>query len=272
MNQGLTKQTYESTYVAFLDILGFKDIVLGHSHEHLESLYLRTLCGTFEHAMSNGKYVLVSDGENECLGPDIRQATVNSLLVSDSILIWTDDCRTESFINIVTAVRNLIAFSVIDRILLRGAIAVGPLTVVLNQLPSQTHSFQHSLFGKAIVDAVQAEKSQDWAGCMITEPAMECFKTGCAGEKTLIEKKVIAPYSIPMKGGIEASGYVIDWVNHPQAGIDAQTVTGAFEPKPSIDQSEFEKIKIKLANTLKFVRHVKPSADKQRWPLGQFAH
>jgi hypothetical protein len=187
-------------------------------------------------------------------------------------LIWTDDCRTESFNNIVTAVRSLIAFSVIDGILLRGAISVGPLTVILNQLPSQTHSFQHSLFGRAIVDAVEAEKSQNWAGCMITKSAMECYMTGCAGEKSLIEKKVVVPYSIPLKGGNDASGHVIDWVNHPQAGIDTQTVTGAFAPTPSIDRSKFEKIKIKLANTLKFVRHVKPTADQQRRFLGQFAH
>ena len=271
MSQGLNKQTYESAYVAFLDILGFKDMVLGHSHEHLESLYLRTLCGNFEHAMSSGKYVLVNNGENECLGPDIRQATVNSLLVSDSILLWTDDDLPESFNNIVTAVRSLIAFSVIDGILLRGAISVGPLTVILNQLPSQTHSFQHSLFGKAIVYAVQAEKSQDWAGCMITEPAMECYETGCTGEKTLMEKKVVVPYPIPMKGGEEAAGYVIDWVNHPQAGIDIEAVAGAFAPTPKIARSEFEKIKIKLANTLKFVKHVKPTADQPRRFLGQFA-
>lgn len=271
MNQGLNKQTYESTYVAFLDILGFKDIVLGHSHEHLESLYLRTLCGNVEHALSNGKYVLVNDGKDDCFGPDMRQATVNSLLVSDSILIWTDDCRTASFNNIVAAVRGLIAFSVVGDILLRGAISVGPLTVVFNQLPSQTHCFQHSLFGKAIVDAVQAEKCQEWAGCMITEPAMECYKTGCAGEITLIENKVVVPYSIPMKGGKGTAGYVIDWVNHPQAGIDFETVTGAFAPTPKIDRSEFEKIKSKLANTLKFVKHVKPTADQQRRFLGQFA-
>jgi len=272
MNAEDSKKTYPSTYVAFLDILGFKDIVLGHSHEHLEALYLWTLCGNVEHALSDGKYFLENDGESECFGPDIRQATVNSLLVSDSILIWTEDCQTESFNNIVTAVRSLIAFSVIGGILLRGAISVGPLTVVFNQLPTRTHCFQHSLFGKAIVDAVQAEKSQEWAGCMITEPAMECYMTGCAGEKSLIEKKMIIPYSIPMKDGKEAPGHVIDWVNHPQAGIDTQTVNGAFAPTPNIDQREFAKIMIKLANTLKFVRHVKPSADKQRWPLGQFAH
>jgi hypothetical protein len=72
---------------------------------------------------------------------DIRRATVNSLLVSDSILIWTDDCRPESFVNIVMAVRSLMVFAVIDGILLRGAISIGPLTAVLDKWPSRTHSF-----------------------------------------------------------------------------------------------------------------------------------
>lgn len=269
MNQDSSTRTYESAYVAFLDILGFKAIVLDRTHEQLEALYLKTLSGTIEHALSDGKYVLVSDGEAESLGPDIRKATVNSLLVSDSILIWTDDCRAESFVSIVTAVRSLLAFSMIDRILLRGAIAVGPLTMVLNQWPSQTHSYQHSLFGRSIVDAVEAEKLQDWVGCMITTNAIECYQAGCAGNDSLIEKKVLLRYRVPMKDGQEVDYHVIDWVNHAQAGIDFQSVTGAFGPSPRTSPAEFEKIKRKLANTLKFVKHVKPSAEKPP-SLGQF--
>ena len=103
----------------------------------------------------------LGDGKTESLGPDIRRATVNSLLVSDSILIWTEDCRAESFVNLVLTMRSLLAFSVVDGILLRGAISVGPLTAVLDQWPSQTHNFQHSVFGKAIVDAVEAERKQE---------------------------------------------------------------------------------------------------------------
>ncbi len=269
MSQESSKRTYESAYVAFLDILGFKSIVLDHTHEQLESLYLETLSGTIEHALSDGKYVMVNDGGTECLGPDIRKAAVNSLLVSDSILIWTDDCRAESFVHLVTAVRSLLAFSVIERILLRAAISVGPLTMVLNQWPSQTHSFQHGLFGRAIVDAVEAEREQEWIGCMITHDAIECYKAGCVGKESLIEKKVVVHYPVPMKGGREADGYVIDWVNNSKAGIDFQSVKGAFGPSPRTSRDEFEKIKRKLANTLKFVKHVKPSADKPR-VLGQF--
>ncbi|MGO9586706.1 MAG: hypothetical protein ACLP2Y_10975 [Limisphaerales bacterium] len=131
-------------YVAFLDILGFKKIVLAHSHDHLKSIYQK-FSETIVHGLSNGKYVLFDDGKTECIGPDIRQATVNSLLVSDSILIWTDNNSVGSFDNIVKAVRSLLAFSMIDGIPLRGAISIGPLTSILNQWPTQTHNFQHSL-------------------------------------------------------------------------------------------------------------------------------
>jgi hypothetical protein len=105
---------------------------------------------------------------------------------------------------------------------------------------------------------------------MVTPNAIECYKTGCAGGDSLIEKNVVVRYPIALKEGKESDGYVIDWVNHSQAGIDFQWVTGAFGPSPRTSPAEFEKIKRKLANTLKFVKHVKPTADQPR-VLGQFA-
>jgi hypothetical protein len=228
------------------------------------------LCGTLEHALSDGKYVLIKNGEAERFGPDIRQATVNSLLVSDSILIWTDDCRPESLANLVIAVRSLMAFSVVAGILLRGAISLGPLTVMLNQWPSQTHSFQHSLFGKSIVDAVESERGQEWTGCMVTSPAIEFYKSTCSGGDVLLDNNVLVPYAVPLAGDMEVVTYVIDWVNHPQVRIDNQTVVGAFNPHRRPSSIEFERIKTKLTNTLKFVKHVKPSADQPRL-MGQFA-
>jgi len=257
-------------YVAFLDILGFKRIVCVHSHEHLKSVYQK-FSETILHGLSNGKYVLSKDGETECIGPDIRQATVNSLLVSDSILIWTDNNSAESFGNIVKAVRSLLAFSMIDGIPLRGAISIGPLSSILNQWPTQTQNFQHSLFGKAIVDAAEIEKKQEWSGCEISKTAIECYKSNCFDGESLIEKKVVLSYPVPRKDqNMEIDGYVIDWVNHPQAGINASVVTDAFAPpfNPDVNEQEkfktdeWPKVKNKLCNTLKFVKKVKSSENQ----------
>jgi hypothetical protein len=162
------------------------------------------------------------------------------------------------------------AFSVVDGILLRGAISLGPLTVILNQWPSQTHSFQHSLFGRSIVDAVEFERVQEWTGCMVTNPAIESYKSSCSDVEVLIDTHVLIPYEVPLTGDKESVVYVIDWVNHPQVGIDTQTVVGAFNPHRMPSPSDFERIKKKLTNTLKFVKHVKPSADQPRL-MGQLA-
>jgi hypothetical protein len=256
---------YADCYVAFLDILGFKRVASVHSHEHLKSVYQK-FSETIVHGLSNGKYVLSKDGETECIGPDVRQATVNSLLVSDSILIWTDDNSAESFGNIVKAVRSLLAFSMIDGIPLRGAISIGPLSSILNQWPTQTQNFQHSVFGKAIVDAAEIEKKQEWSGCEISKAAIEFYKSKCFEGESLIEKKLILSYPVPRKNeSTEIDGYVIDWVNHPQTGIDANVVRDAFAPpfNPDVNEQdkfkmdEWPKVKIKLCNTLKFVKHVK---------------
>ncbi len=158
----------------------------------------------------------------------------------------------------------------VDGIPLRGAISIGPLTSILNQWPSETHNFQYSLFGKAIVDAIDAEKKQEWCGCEITQAAIESYKKNCAAGESLIEKNEIVFYPVPRKDG-EISGYVVDWVNHHQAPIDVQTVTDAFAfpcgPPNASDWEKFKtdewpKVKIKLCNTLKFVKHVK-SIEKQ---------
>jgi hypothetical protein len=47
-------------------------------------------------------------------------------------------------------------------------------------------------------------------------------------------------------------------------------VAGAFNPQQKPTPCEFEKMKKKIANTLKFVKHVKPLAD-QLGVIGQFA-
>ena len=256
---------YTDCYVAFLDVLGFKRIASVQSHQHLKSVY-QSFSETIFHSLSNGKYVLSSDGKTESLGPDIRQATVNSLLVSDSIVIWTDDNTAAAFCDIVRAVRNLLAFSMIDGIPLRGAIANGALTSVLNQWPTKNHNFQHSLFGKAIIDAAEAEKKQEWSGCEITKDAIAAYRRNCSEGELVINNGLILVYPVPRKEAeMETEGYVINWANHPQAGIDSKTVANAFAPPfdpntvewEKFRKDEWPKVKRKLEKTLNFFQHVK---------------
>ena len=195
---GPVEKNYAECYVALLDILGFKRIASVHSHGHLKSVYQK-FSDTIVHGLSNGKYVTAKICGEEYIGPDIRKATVNSLLVSDSILIWTNDSSAESFEKIVSAVRSLLTFSMMNGNPLRGAIPIGPLSSILSQWPTQTQNFQHSLFSRAIVDAAELENNQEWSGCEISKAAIETFKSKCSDWNSLVEKKLIVSYPIPWK-------------------------------------------------------------------------
>jgi hypothetical protein len=253
-------------YVAFLDILGFKRISDVHSSEHLKLLYEK-FYGIIEHGLSNGRYVLSQDDDKEYIRPDSRQATVNSLLISDSVLLWTNDGLAESFANIVEGVRSLLAFSIIGRIPLRGAISIAPRKLLLEQWPRENDGFKDSLFAKAFDDAAKAEKDQQWCGCEITEAAIECYRKNCG--QAPLEKTHILFYPIPREEG-QSDGFVVDWVNHQQAGINVQNVTNAFAPPINPNATEWEKFKsdewprvaIKLTNTIKFVEYVKSTENQ----------
>jgi len=255
----IASNNYKDRYVALLDVLGFKRIASTHTHEHLVSVY-KELYGTIEHGLSNGRYILSHDGGKECLRPDIQQATVNALLESDSIYIWTDDNSVESFANIVKATRSLLALSLVSEIPLRGAISIGPLPPGLNQRPPQTCDFPQSLIGKALIEA---EKEQEWCGCEVSKAAIEFYKSTCNAGESLIDSKDIVFYPIPRKSG-DVGGYAVDWVNQHVAGINIQTIQDAFAPPRDRDTKNWDKfkaeewprVKIKLCNTLKFMNFV----------------
>jgi len=281
-DQGMPlKTTLTSTFVAFLDILGFKKLVKNNSHSYLEEVYLNTLSGNITHALANGKYVLFSDNGQEYFTPDTREVSVNSLLVSDSIVIWTDNDSMEAFVDMVSAVRSLMAISAFEGIPLRGAITLGPITMHIGKIQSGKHNFQHTLFGKALVEAYSLEKKQQWSGCAIHDEAIKRFKSHYQEKSPLPESlltlermiidKWICEYIVPLKKTDRCtrnSMYVIDWVNHPQTTTRMSTILRAFQKHNKMEETSNQdrnkdnvSIEEKINNTIAFVKHVNPSAE-----------
>ena len=270
------KQTYPSVFFAFLDILGFKEIVLNTDHAKLEVLYLDTLPVNIDGALAGGRFRILDQNGKKSQVPDTQRASVNSLLVSDSIMMWTEDDSMGAFINVVAAVRHIMAYSLFCGMPLRGAISIGPLTMFVGRTPSPKLIFQHTLVGKPIVETAVAEKQKQWSGCMITQPAIDCYvnhyasrtnvSSNLATLEFVIEKKFILRYPVAMqiKGGkvIEEEHYVVDWVSGSKAPVWTSSVIKAFSMHgKSVDDPT---IKAKMENTIKFVRHVNPAADKDK--------
>lgn len=273
------KKTYRSVFFGFLDILGFGDIVRSTEHNRLEHLYL-TLPAQLDGALAGERYVAVG-GNARTLRflPDIDKATVNSLLVSDSIMLWTNTESMRAFFNILTAVRDLMISALVHGMPLRGAISRGPLTLLTGRSSTKRLIFQHTLFGKPIVEAANAEKVQEWSGCIITPTAMEPYlarnsrplssvpppaRSDETALMCIFKRLLLRRYPVPIKTAegriVTDEQYVVNWAYGGLNSVYVDEVTEAFtmHGKSVVDP----RIKSKMENTIKFVRHVNPKADR----------
>jgi hypothetical protein len=265
MLNNTSKTTHESAYFAFIDILGFSQIVCSLSHEELEKVYFNLIQASVGLALSGGHYRFVEKLNQRLAVPDTSKALVNSLLVSDSILVWTENDSMKSFIDLIAVVRNLMRYSFCFGMPLRGAISIGPATFFSGRSPSPMANFHFSLFGKPIVEAATLEKQQQWSGCIVDLKAVDCYRKKCsistqntdqlATVDYLCEKGLIARYPAPMKigGGVQfVENYVINWVTGTKTPESDIEVVGAFSKhKKSIDQPS---VRQKIENTFHFVR------------------
>src|SRR5689334_9515088 len=237
-----TKQTYQSVFFAFLDILGFKEIVLNTDHGNLEKLYLSTLPVNIDGALAGGRFLILDQNGQKVILPDTQRASVNSLLVSDSIMMWTEDDSMKAFIDIVAAVRRIMFYSLFCGMPLRGAISIGPLTMFVGQSPSAKLIFQHTLVGKPIVDTASAEKVQQWSGCLIKQPAIGRYRQHYVGRPSIpadlatlefvIQKKFLLRYPVPTKQAdgsvVGVEQYVVDWVSGQKAPVYVSDINKGF--------------------------------------------
>ncbi|MEY3422823.1 MAG: hypothetical protein RIR48_3152 [Bacteroidota bacterium] len=98
------KENFQDKYVAFIDVMGFTNLVNKGSIEHLESYFLK-----ITEILDNMSYV---------------KSEIQSLLISDSIILIAPD-NPYSFKLLLTAIRRIQSALLLKKILIRGAVSFG---------------------------------------------------------------------------------------------------------------------------------------------------
>ena len=139
-------QTTDSRFVAFVDILGFKELVATSNHEDI----YRKL-----HAISESKKFL--QGTSDVPESQARYQGSNIYIASfsDSIVVFSKSDSIDNFYSFLIAVRWLFAKTISDGIPIKGALAHG--TISVNK-SSQIY------FGKPIIDAYLMEEDVNYMG------------------------------------------------------------------------------------------------------------
>jgi len=125
----------KTRWICYLDLLGFKKLVLGKGWLSVFASYSKTI-------------------ERLKRSPNYASKT-RELWFSDTFVLYTEDDTLDSFLAIEQKARYLTYFLITDGIPLRGSIAFG------EYYADENTGIQ---FGKALIEAYEYGEGQDWIG------------------------------------------------------------------------------------------------------------
>lgn len=239
-------ETFDQAYVLSLDILGFSKIVKNNSHQHLVNLF-EDYTNTY-----NVDLDLVNKHYLRTFFSD-SSGVLKSLFISDTLIIYSLNAEIENFIKMVALAQVIITNSFELGVPLRGCLTSGALTI--------KHLENNDIiFGRAIVDAYEYEKIQEWAGCCITQQCLETVERFHINKdipclEWLLKRKDIVKYMVPLKNDKYEDMHTINWKNTAnQIRLSESTIRTAFlqHKKGPVDEQEYQKIKAMRNNTLEF--------------------
>lgn len=185
-------------FVAFLDIMGFKDRVFRNSHKKVLAEMELFHSDVIKVIEEDAKLVSKKPKGVWFLFGDTR---IQPVLFSDSILLISSDGSGESAANMLFTVKELLRRSLEKEIPIKGAIAYG----------KQTADFDKSLyFGRPLIDAYELQNELQIYGVALhhtTEKRLAIVKTLIKHE----ENGDICKYQAPLKNGT-VNHYMLDWL------------------------------------------------------------
>lgn len=240
--------------IAYLDILGFKQLVQNNTLDELKTIYNDTLKDV-DLVLELGEQTIMSFTKDGW--PDYK---LNITIVSDSIILWNSNDSWEGFSGLLITIRAMCAMALTHGIPLRGAIVIGELDTLHYK---SKYIDSQIILGNGLTKAFELEKKSKMMGCIISEEVVEHINNLLASmsgkniEEAFKENKYIIKYPIPTQNGSEYL-YCLNWISIigdkiRDIGNIENMINEAFsEHNKSTDSDE---VKSKIENTIKFIKH-----------------
>lgn len=237
-------------YFAFLDIMGFRELVRNNSHLELVDLYKRLV--NFQVEFYEDYYKKEEKFRAEKLGEYFIPTGLRLVNISDSILFWTNDTKENSLFELSYAVKLLMSISMSIGIPLRGAIVKGDIEVL-----ERENSI--SIIGLALVQAYEKEASQNWSGCTVDNGIFKYLRS----IKNVVlnqprphrfEKldSIFVETEIPFKDQ-PRMGYVINWADNTDFNDEQiRESFSKYNKRQNEPEDVTKSIDLKIQNTINF--------------------
>lgn len=239
-------------YLAYFDILGFKEFISNSTEEEIDFGFER-LFRDSQHSVAEHKTTSTLHGG---IVPVLEDAKINCLHISDSIIFHSNTCLPDDFLRLRKVCSSFLQYSTWAQTFpMRGCIVKGfnsfsPFTLSSN---NQTKFINSSLYGKALVNAYLKAEDQDWSGCFIDDSAVtEELQPHL--DKLINEKKLFI-YDVPFKSG-NRTQYTLPIIGEFANNVKEDNLRELFNQymngKPLNPGAE-----LKLKNTIHFLRFIK---------------
>ena len=242
-------------YIAFLDVLGFTSLVKNNPHNVLVDIYGKLINSPVN--FYSKYYEKTQKDRKEKLKDYFRPTNIRFANISDSILIWTNDSREDSLVDLIKAVQMLMSIAMSLGIPLRGSISKGEIEVLENKNVL-------SIIGKGLVYAYEAENKQEWSGCLLSSEIIKYLRSfqnivmqidGPSKIEKL--KSLVVETEIPIKNG-SICGFAVNWTD--MINLTEEQIVDSFSKhnkRVNETEKQTEAIEEKIKNTLIFYRTFK---------------
>jgi hypothetical protein len=228
-------------FVTFYDILGFGDLVKNKNIDSVTNLYRELI----ETNISNLQ-------DKEFKNEKLNLKTLHYFIISDSILIYTDDDTYPSFRKLVYISLQLFSMALYKGFPLRGVITRGEVSFI-NARNNDRSVNVNVILGEPIVRAYRLEKEYEWAGCVIDPGCVEELDKFMDGSCPLLTGHAVVHYMAPKKSGEVKSVPVLNWARKELPGGSAEAALEKIFKMHGKRTNDWS-VKTKIDNTASFYR------------------
>ena len=265
---------HNSCFFAYLDILGFKNIVKRSTFDQLKAI-VETFSVESAEAVDKSRRIETNTGR-VCTRIDLKHS-INVRIVSDSIYVWTknDDCLKQ-FDDLLHIVNAMLASGLRHDLPLRGVVTYGELFAGEAKMSADIPLESGALYGRALVEAYELESQMDWSGAILTPKAWakvkgEFEKAKVAGVSAVMRSGNIKaptdlfnhfPYllwcDVPFKGNNRRKAIAFNWNYKSGLDLSEEEIHEAFSARGGVEE---QSVRSKLNETIRFYEYAQRVAE-----------
>ncbi|MDW8274728.1 MAG: hypothetical protein RMJ53_10910, partial [Chitinophagales bacterium] len=192
------------TFIAFFDVLGFKEFIFNNDLNEVKQLFGHLLRES-QTAVASENYIQLNHG---LVVPDLKKQKVNCLHISDSVIFWTNGKTEADFEELVSVCYTFYWRSLQTTFPLRGCLTLGEIAFDSLTFSNEngTTFYNYSLFGKGLVESYLKAESIQYAGCLIDNTAIKVVSDKLINN--LIYDQKICMYKVPFKSNFYSYEHV----------------------------------------------------------------